>query len=588
MKKQIATLVLIIATIYSSALGAQTPIDSANNIFPNLLPDPGFELGGYGWTASGGATKTANTTAKGTGSKGYDWDSNASSQTLKSGLKTIPTGWYGRNGQAYCNIKTPSGTATHTFAVDDGTNTINSTSIVSNTAFKLSGVNFTFPTSGSIEITLTSVASNEPEIYIDDCYIGLASNIGSGTTVTDWVAYTPTFTGFGSVTGVDFKSRRVGDTLEIIGNFTSGTSTATQAQITLGYNGINANVTTDSSKTPASGVVAGNGAYSGTGGGAFFPIVLNNANYICMGNSTAGAAGFNCYNGNGLLSSGQTLSIHVVNIPIAGWSGSDVFIRPDQQDYDWTAYTPTIGSGAGTATSISFYHKRSGSDLIVKGRFTAGTVAAALVTISLPGSIAIDTTKIAASNTSSQPGTQVGTYSGSTGAQHAGPVITATGTSTTVVYTGHTFTNAAMLTPTNASSGPMSSSEVVEINFRVPISGWIQTNPNPQIVGQVSSNTSGQEKIERALLDSACAVSRQSGSWISSTSHPATGECSVTISNGEFSSAPECTASIDNGGVGNAFVAQTNTTSATSLIVSIANGASAANGPVHIICMGPR
>lgn len=45
--------------------------------------------------------------------------------------------------------------------------------------------------------------------------------------------YTPTFTGFGTVTVQNFKWRRFGDTVEIDGNFTTGTVTGTEARISL-------------------------------------------------------------------------------------------------------------------------------------------------------------------------------------------------------------------------------------------------------------------------------------------------------------------------------------------------------------------
>lgn len=65
--------------------------------------------------------------------------------------------------------------------------------------------------------------------------------------VSAWVAYTPTFTGFGTVTTSSIFSRRVGGNLEIYGGFTAGTSTATEARMTLGINGSNSNITSSSS-----------------------------------------------------------------------------------------------------------------------------------------------------------------------------------------------------------------------------------------------------------------------------------------------------------------------------------------------------
>lgn len=68
------------------------------------------------------------------------------------------------------------------------------------------------------------------------------------TPTTDWVAYTPTFTGWGTASVISFYSRRVGDTLEVKGTWTAGTTTGTEARITLGFSGTSANVTSDATK----------------------------------------------------------------------------------------------------------------------------------------------------------------------------------------------------------------------------------------------------------------------------------------------------------------------------------------------------
>lgn len=51
--------------------------------------------------------------------------------------------------------------------------------------------------------------------------------------VTDWVAYTPTISGFGSCTTVSFFWRRCGDSMEVQGFFTSGTVAASLGTFTL-------------------------------------------------------------------------------------------------------------------------------------------------------------------------------------------------------------------------------------------------------------------------------------------------------------------------------------------------------------------
>lgn len=151
--------------------GVDSLIETGNR---NILPNPGFE-GTTGWTASGGATTAINTTAVGTGVNGYDWDSNSASQTLTGTAVTIPAGLKGQNGVVSCNIYTVSGSATHLLKAYDGTNDIASGSITSVAgSFVRTSINFVFPSSGTITVRLTSVASNEPEIYVDDCYLGPA------------------------------------------------------------------------------------------------------------------------------------------------------------------------------------------------------------------------------------------------------------------------------------------------------------------------------------------------------------------------------------------------------------------------------
>lgn len=176
---------LILAAFASPAFASQKPLDAAEQLYPNLLGNPGFENGSALWTASGGAIKAANATAKGQGSFGYDWDSNSAGQTLVSALVPIPAGVRGRNGVAYCGVKTPTGTLTTTVQVDDGTNLVGPASTVATTAtmFGRTPVNFVFPQSGSVRLKFISVAADEPEAYFDTCYIGEAHNIGQvGTT----------------------------------------------------------------------------------------------------------------------------------------------------------------------------------------------------------------------------------------------------------------------------------------------------------------------------------------------------------------------------------------------------------------------
>lgn len=54
-----------------------------------------------------------------------------------------------------------------------------------------------------------------------------------GSVATDWIEYTPTFTGFGTVSSVKSFYRRVGDSLELDVKWSNGTPTSTEARCSL-------------------------------------------------------------------------------------------------------------------------------------------------------------------------------------------------------------------------------------------------------------------------------------------------------------------------------------------------------------------
>lgn len=132
-----------------------------------------------------------------------------------------------------------------------------------------------------------------------------------------WVAYTPTFTGFGVVTNINVRSRREGANLLIYGSFTSGTSTAVEARMTLGYNGTSANVTSQSWFSSTQPV--GYGVFSVAT--AVAPVVMNEASttYLVFGFQNATTSGLSKQNGSNFTASGTSFRFFA-SVPINGWS----------------------------------------------------------------------------------------------------------------------------------------------------------------------------------------------------------------------------------------------------------------------------
>jgi hypothetical protein len=109
---------------------------------------------------------------------------------------------------------------------------------------KKTSVSFTIPeTCASLSYTITALPeSGSPTTRIDDIICELAETALLETAVvvpvvTAWQGYTPTFQGFGTAptgpTNIEFEWRQVGESVEIRGNFTSGSSTGVEARIGL-------------------------------------------------------------------------------------------------------------------------------------------------------------------------------------------------------------------------------------------------------------------------------------------------------------------------------------------------------------------
>lgn len=180
------------------------------------------------------------------------------------------------------------------------------------------------------------------------------SNYVYGSPITDWVQYTPTIVGFGTPSSVVFFSRRVGDTLEVKGSFTSGISTGVTATATLGYNGVSGNVTAaGTSKVRSLGEIGGNGFFSAAGAATLTVLAVDSDNKMYFGLQNAGSAGFSSNLGNGIASSGQTVSFFA-QFPIAGWSSS--VQMSDNSDTRIVSFAGSQTSQAVTAnvTNINF------------------------------------------------------------------------------------------------------------------------------------------------------------------------------------------------------------------------------------------
>lgn len=178
--------------------------------------------------------------------------------------------------------------------------------------------------SGTARIGNSGVgADNEAgQTVFEVTYFGNQSNIVSTINQDfDWQSYTPTFTGFGTPSSVSFYYKRQGSDQLIRGSFVCGTSTATEARVTLG-----------GSQTSSSAIATLE--IAGTGGKSFSAttnfsqnsvLIEPSKTYFTFGVGSSTQTLVSKQNGDGICSSGQTVLVEA-RIPIQGWANNNVIV----------------------------------------------------------------------------------------------------------------------------------------------------------------------------------------------------------------------------------------------------------------------
>ncbi len=174
---------------------------------------------------------------------------------------------------------------------------------------------------------IASTSTSNYTVKIDNAQIGRLAQKLYGSAATDWVTYgsASDFVGFGTATLFEMASRRVGDTLEIKGKVTIGTSTSTEARLRLGFGGVGGNVTSADTTKIQSIQVAGYYERNVTGVSVVKnPLLIEpSVGYLTFGIKTSTDAPLTKQNGNAVFSAGETFSFKA-EVPILGWGSSQV------------------------------------------------------------------------------------------------------------------------------------------------------------------------------------------------------------------------------------------------------------------------
>ncbi len=622
----------------------------------NILDNGGFESGRAKWTASAGSFSTTSTAANVfAGSIAGSWDSNSAAQTLTTTIVSV-NGLAGTNGEATCYIQVPSGTATHTMGIWDGS-TLSQTQTLVNTStnYVANTINFVFPSSGSIGVRFTSVNANEPSINIDKCYIGPATNlgqisqaslVGSATIAASACTPTRTSTSLGAFsTDADCPGPTIitnpgpgviQNTDTDLPRFTFNNLPAGNYVATASFTG-NQSGTVDIQTYAISDGTTTGGAISGSANSTRGTYSLSRAfTYTSSGNRSFDIYGASTA-GNVVIDASDT-SLKPITFTLYRYPSSSEIVysaevRNWRVDANISGANPSLGtsnvssytgiengsltltnnSGVGVLSAqipcsstnapsgttcsvgnesvgVSFNLPTSG-DVLACASFgnlatqgAAGDISATFQIVETPSN----------AQTISQEGKGRAFYRNNQASQYGGAPQRLCGT--------FTFTSAGQKTLRlmyeQLVSGTVSGHSIIadagatygqsDIHWEVyPIS---QGLPLPFLVGQISSNTSGQERVERASVTSSCGstpctIASQSGSWLTSITRSSAGTYLANFSSA-FSSAPACTCSSTVSQ--NRFCsAQSATTTSVSILMADQTNV-LADSAFNLICMGSR
>ncbi len=169
----------------------------------------------------------------------------------------------------------------------------------------------------SFHVETDSDTGSAWDVFVDDVKLSPTQEVTSAI-VTQWEPYIPALTGFGTATNVSFFSRRIGDSLQLRGSFTSGTPTAVEARVDL-PNSLISDSSIDTLE--AAGIWFRGVATPGNGGAMFIEPAVG---YITFGDqATFSDSSVNPMlkqDGDAIIGSGETVNIPPMSIKIEGFS----------------------------------------------------------------------------------------------------------------------------------------------------------------------------------------------------------------------------------------------------------------------------
>lgn len=189
----------------------------------------------------------------------------------------------------------------------------------------------------------------------------------TNSAISAWTAYTPTFTGFGTVSTQNTRWRRVGQSLEVICTFIPGTPTATEARVSL-PSGLTSASTIDTIEA------AGKAYINVTSNGDSSVLIEPSVTYFTFGRDTVSNSTLQKFNGSTWVAAGNKVSFFA-SIPISGWTADGVSVVTDfaVTSVKTANYTANYGelvlvdpSGGAFTVTLPTASGNSGKRIVVK------------------------------------------------------------------------------------------------------------------------------------------------------------------------------------------------------------------------------
>lgn len=492
--------------------GINALVESGNS---NILSNPSFEHSTFStdWSFSGTASIFEDLTRVLDGKKSSGILAVSQSFALVQDSTLYASQFAGQvQGLAMVRIKANAGaTGIKVCSRQAGiTSTTNCVDVLANDQWGLYKVPFVLGATSN-GISIASTGNTTSVVYIDDAFVGAVDLKQDINNIGPWVNYTPTiFEGLVNRTS-EFSAniarwRQVGESMEVewrgVRNASLlGTGGNFFVSIPTGYT-INSSSSIDDTYGIYFTSVDANFQGSIQKGTSTQLWVIQNFNQTPRAYSTVN------------FPAGSAHSIKS-SFPVTQFSGATSVYTSNNSDTDWAAcnFSTLAWQGLGTVTN-NLQCKRNGSDLLMKGYFTTGTVTASTMQFLLP----------------TWNGVQLSTKSGISSPTVGGRLVRNTAITAAVkdytVYFSPSqnfmfvsypeYTQA--VSPLSAQQGntSLSSSEIESVDLRIPIEGWNNSNI---IIGsfnglQSCASTLSCTDTFSANISAAGVVSKENTDWI--------------------------------------------------------------------------